>query len=53
MSKWGTGTQVEWHLWRLVRSASRNGAQCTFNEADLRLYRGEQREHIGFGQVAD
>jgi hypothetical protein len=53
MGKWGTGTQVEWHLRWLVRGAGRYRAQGPFDEANLHLYRGEQREHIGLGQVAN
>jgi hypothetical protein len=49
MGKWGTGTQAEWHLRWLVRGAGRHGAQGPFDESNLHLYRGEQREHIGFG----
>jgi hypothetical protein len=32
-----------------MRGAGSHGAQRTFNESDLHLYRGEQREHIGLG----
>jgi hypothetical protein len=30
-----------------MRGAGRYGAQRTFNESDLYLYRGEQREYVG------
>jgi hypothetical protein len=32
-----------------MRGAGRYGAERPFNESDLHLYRGEQRQHIGLG----
>jgi hypothetical protein len=47
MGKWGARAKVERHLRRLMRGTRSYRAECPFDESDLHLYRGEQREHIG------
>jgi hypothetical protein len=38
MGKWGASSQVEGHLWWLVRGAGGYRAECSFDESDLHLY---------------
>ena len=45
----GTGAKVERHLRWLVSGTGRHGAERPFNESDLHLDRGEQRQYIGLG----
>ena len=49
----GASPEVERHLRWLVRGTGRHGAERPFNESDLHLYRGEQREHVSLREVAD